>query len=541
MAFKADKNIKNLVPGNIDPKINKLANQPSLDPCKALGTSDIDSMTDAEKIAKLTEIAERNFPHIANFTDKLGPGIDAGSILSGINGGDTDSTTKKLGGILGPNLNKTMNQAAVNLKDPKKLGELAVAAAAGASGVELAGVVTGKVDAYDLARKKIPTKAGKMGDLSDVFKDDDIAMGIGIGVSVARILCNNKVAKESGEVKSVINKSIDKKLSSMTPKEIKAANKTQEAQDKLKADLQTQVEKDLIEDRVAKAQKENLKPLEPISKLEVFDTYADVTLVIPEKGTFNDLIPRPAERNFAWERRLLKSYMKSSLFSDPSNSLGIGYFVYNFPNSHPGAEGTLFASKRANFTKLFPNAVFLKDGKIKNGKDGFPLVPLTMLSLYINLDKVEDETILTLLAPWAIANITGKDISAELYIGNHRPPAVNGTSHLCSGYISSISRNTKVGKKGFRIFKVPSIMFTSDLLKSPSRDVDILQEMSLSFKLNAYNSAYVQNGQPGSASAELGNTVNDSDDTSVLLNNGDVNTSGLDTLQAEYDKIFYNL
>jgi len=541
MAFKAEKNIKNLTPVAFDPKINALANQSSLDPCKTLGTTDIDSMTAEQKTAKLAEIAAANFPHIANFTDKLGPGMDAGSILSGMNSGDVDSTTKKLTSILGPNLNKTMNQAALNLKDPETLAGLAVAAATGASGFELAGIITGKVDGFDVARKKIPTSTSKIGDLSKTFQNEDVQLAIGLGVQVARILCNNKVTNEAGSVKSTINKSIDDKLAAMSPKEIKAANKSAESLADFKTDTLKTVEADLKTDRIEKAQKENLKPLEPISKLDVYDTHAEKTLVIPEKGTFNDLIPRPGEGNYDWENRLAKSYMKSSFFGDASDSLGISYFVYNAINAVASAEGSMFANKRSNFTKLFPDAVFLKDGKVKNGAGGVPLVPGTMLSLYINLDKVKDETILTLLAPWLVRSLRptiDADTKAEIYIGNQRPPSVNSDTHFCSGYFSSLSKRTKVGKKGFMIYKVPSVMFRSDLLKDTSLEVDRLQELSLSFKLNAYNSAYVQNGQPGSAN-QTGTIINDSDDTSVLLNTGDVNTSGLKTLQDEYNKIFY--
>ena len=256
MSLKPETNIKKLLPADKDPNIAARAAQAGLDPCKPV---DISNMTSEEKTAKLAELSPSNF--------SLSPGLDADAILNAANGGELDTMTKGLSGAQTTNLNKSMNQAAKDLENPTDSGKNIISDSISNIGTELKGTINNKVKEFDNVRKQIPTDTTAVTSLTGNFNQADETTSQQVKASLAKVPCNNKVANDAGGVKRSINKSIDSKLASLSPKEIKEINKSDASMEEFKSSLQSTVEGNLSKDQLAKASSENLKSLKKTSRL----------------------------------------------------------------------------------------------------------------------------------------------------------------------------------------------------------------------------------------------------------------------------------
>ena len=256
MSLKPETNIKKLLPADKDPNIAARAAQAGLDPCKPIN---IGEMSAAEMEAKVAELTPSNL--------SLGPGLDAATLLKAANGVDQDSITKGLLDAQTTNLNKSMNQAAKDLKNPKEAGKNIIGEAIKGVKDGLKGVIDSKIKEFDNIRKKIPTNVSAAKDLAKDLGEQDLAIDQQVKDSLAKVPCNGKAANDAGGVKRSINKSIDGKLAELSPKEIKEINKTDASMEKFKNDLQSEVQGNLSTDQLEKAANENLKPLKKTSRL----------------------------------------------------------------------------------------------------------------------------------------------------------------------------------------------------------------------------------------------------------------------------------
>lgn len=256
MSLKPETNIKKLLPADKDPNIAARAAQAGVDPCKPINISD---MSAADMAAKVAELTPGNL--------SLGPGLDAATLIKAANGGDQDSITKGLSNAQTTNLNKSMNQAAKDLKNPKEAGENIIGEAIKGVKDGLKGVIDSKIKEFDNTRKKIPTKTSAAADLTKDLGKQDLAIDQQVKDSLAKVPCNGKAANDAGGVKRSINKSIDSKLAKLSPKEIKEINKTDASMEKFKNGLQSEVQGNLSADQLTKAANENLKPLKKASRL----------------------------------------------------------------------------------------------------------------------------------------------------------------------------------------------------------------------------------------------------------------------------------